>query len=175
MGNKFLTLLKLKYLFFNLPWIKKNSYNAWIYSAMNIFIIADFLLCQCCYQLQYSQCHWTQLTILWQLLEAKMTRHMFGEYKMERRIWNVLVGFDKVEDIMGQIFKTKSNLSRSLTNLWTSRSQSLVSCFKKINVFLVFSICFHKTVDKKWCLGKIVEQIENDLEHRFVKHWLNCV
>ena len=46
-----------------------------------------------------------------------MTRHMFGEYKMERRIWNVLVGFDKVEDIMGQIFKTKSNLSRSLTNL----------------------------------------------------------
>ena len=29
-----------------------------------------------------------------------MTRHMFGEYKMERRIWNVLVGFDKVEDIM---------------------------------------------------------------------------
>ena len=68
---------------------------------------------------------------------------------MERRIWNVLVGFDKVEDIMGQIFKTKSNLSHSLMNLSTSRSQSLVGCFKKINVFLVFSICFHKTVDKK--------------------------
>ena len=67
---------------------------------MNIFIIADFLLCQCCYQLQYSQYHWTQLTILWQLLVAKMTRHMFGEYKMETRIWNVLVGFDKVEDVM---------------------------------------------------------------------------
>ena len=45
MGNKFLTLLKLKYLFFNLPWIKKkNSYNACIYSAMNIFIIADFFV-----------------------------------------------------------------------------------------------------------------------------------
>ena len=36
-----------------------------------------------------------------------MTRHMFGEYKMERRIWNVLVGFDKVEDIMGQMFKRR--------------------------------------------------------------------
>ena len=29
-----------------------------------------------------------------------MTRRMFGEYKMERRIWNVLVGFDEEEDIM---------------------------------------------------------------------------
>ena len=53
---------------------------------------------------------------------------------------------------------------------------SLVGCFKKINAFLVFSICFHKTVHNKWCLDKIVGQIENDLEIcGFVKHWLNYV
>ena len=52
---------------------------------------------------------------------------------------------------------------------------SLVGCFKKIHVFLVFSICFHKTVHNKWCLDKIIWQIENDLECGFVKHWLNFV
>ena len=50
---------------------------------------------------------------------------------------------------------------------------SLVGCFKTINAFLVLSICFHKTVHNKWCLDKIVGQIENDLERSFVKHWLN--
>ena len=52
---------------------------------------------------------------------------------------------------------------------------SLVGCFKKIHSFLVFSICSHKTVHNKWCLDKIVGQIENDLEYGFVKHWLNYV
>lgn len=46
MGNKFLTLLKLNYLIYLLTYreLKKNSYNACIYSAMNIFIIADFFV-----------------------------------------------------------------------------------------------------------------------------------
>ena len=39
-----------------------------------------------------------------------------------------------------------------------------MGCFRKINAFQVFPICFHKTVYNKWCLDKIVEQIENDLE-----------
>ena len=39
-----------------------------------------------------------------------------------------------------------------------------MGCFKKINAFQVFSICFHKTVYNKWCLDQIVGQIENDLE-----------
>ena len=40
--------------------------------------------------------------------------------------------------------------------------------FKKIlNAFLVFSLCFHKTVHNKWCLDEIVGQIKNDLEHGF--------
>ena len=106
-----------------------TSYNACIYSAMKIFIIADFLLCQCCYQLQYSQCHWTQLTILWQLLEAKMTRHMFGEYKMERRIWNVLVGFDKVEDIMS-VEVSQQILHDALSK---KNSNTLKQCYNLLN------------------------------------------
>ena len=44
-----------------------------------------------------------------------------------------------------------------------------MGCFKKINAFPVFSKCFHKTVHNKWCLDKIVGQIENDLECGFVK------
>ena len=47
-----------------------------------------------------------------------------------------------------------------------------MGCFKKINAFLVFSICFHKTVHNKWCLDIIVGQIKTD-EHGFVDHWLN--
>ena len=50
---------------------------------------------------------------------------------------------------------------------------SLVGSFKKINAFLVISICFHKTIHNKWCLDKIVGQIENHLERGFVKHWLD--
>ena len=47
--------------------------------------------------------------------------------------------------------------------------------FKKMNIFLVYSVCFHKTVHKKWSLDKTVGQIENGLERGFVKHWLNYV
>ena len=50
-----------------------------------------------------------------------------------------------------------------------------MGCFQKINAFLVFSKCFHKTVHNKWCLDKVVGQIENDLERGFVNHWLNYV
>ena len=52
---------------------------------------------------------------------------------------------------------------------------SLVCYFKKINAFLVSTICFNETVHDKWCLDKIVRQTENDLEPGFVKHWLNSV
>ena len=48
-----------------------------------------------------------------------------------------------------------------------------MGCFKKINAFLVFSICFDKTGHNKWCSDKIARQIENDLERGFVKHRLN--
>ena len=41
--------------------------------------------------------------------------------------------------------------------------------FKKINAFLVYSICFNETVKDKWCLDKSVGQTENDLERGFVK------
>ena len=60
-------------------------------------------------------------------------------------------------------------------NLWTSRSGSVFGVFfKKINAFLVFSVCFHKTVYNKWCfIVKIVGKIENDLESGFVKQWIN--
>ena len=46
MGNKFLTLLKLKYLFFNLPWIKKKTVimHAFIQLWTLFFIIADFFV-----------------------------------------------------------------------------------------------------------------------------------
>ena len=44
---------------------------------------------------------------------------------------------------------------------------SLVGCFKKINAFLDFSVCFRKTIHIKWCLDKIIGQIENDLERGF--------
>ena len=50
-----------------------------------------------------------------------------------------------------------------------------MGCFKKINAFLVFSICFRKTFHSNWCLDKIVWQIENDLERGFVKYWLHYV
>ena len=36
-------------------------------------------------------------------------------------------------------------------------------------------LCFHETVDDKWCLHKSFWQTENDLERGFVKHWLNSV
>ena len=52
---------------------------------------------------------------------------------------------------------------------------SLVGYFRKINAFLVYSICLHKTFHNKWCLDKTVGQIENGLEGGFVKHWLNYV
>ena len=55
------------------------------------------------------------------------------------------------------------------------QTSSLVGYFKKINAFLVSFICFHKTVHNKWCLDKTFGQIENDLQHDFVKHWLNYV
>ena len=51
----------------------------------------------------------------------------------------------------------------------------LVGYFKKINTFLVYSVCFHKAVHNKWCLDKTVGQIENGLEGGFVKHWLNYI
>ena len=41
--------------------------------------------------------------------------------------------------------------------------------FKKVNAFLVYSICFNETVKDTWCLDKSVGQIENDLERAFVK------
>ena len=41
--------------------------------------------------------------------------------------------------------------------------------FKKINAFLVYSICFNETVKDKWCLDKSVGQTENDSERGFVK------
>ena len=47
--------------------------------------------------------------------------------------------------------------------------------FKKINAFLVYSICFNETVHDKWCLDKSVGQTENGFEHGFVKHRLNSV
>ena len=52
---------------------------------------------------------------------------------------------------------------------------SLVGQFKKINAFLVYTICINETFQDKWCLEKSVGQTENDLEHGFVKHWLNSV
>ena len=50
---------------------------------------------------------------------------------------------------------------------------SLMVYFKKINAFLVYFICFRKTVHNYWCLDKTVGQIENSLERGFVKHWLS--
>ena len=47
--------------------------------------------------------------------------------------------------------------------------------FKKLNAFLVHTICFNETVRDKWCLEKRIVQTENDLERGFVKHWLNSV
>ena len=47
---------------------------------------------------------------------------------------------------------------------------SLVRYFvKKINPFLVYSICFHKTVHNKRCLDKTVGQIEKWLRTQFCK------
>ena len=47
--------------------------------------------------------------------------------------------------------------------------------FKKVNAFLVYAICFHKTVHDKWCLHESVGQAENDVERGFGKHLLNSV
>ena len=41
--------------------------------------------------------------------------------------------------------------------------------FKKINAFLVHSVCFNENVKDKWCLDKSVGQTENDSERGFVK------
>ena len=43
---------------------------------------------------------------------------------------------------------------------------SLVGYFKKINTFLVYSICFHKTVHNKWCLDKTLGKISKRLRPR---------
>ena len=75
----------------------------------------------------------------------------------------------------GSVILTKSNLSRGLTNLWTSRSSFVVGFFKRVNALLVYFICFHKTFHNKWCLDKTIGQIENGLERGSVKHWLNYV
>lgn len=51
-----------------------------------------------------------------------------------------------------------------------------MGCFKRINAFLVFFACFHKTTHNKWCLRKIVGQIESaDLERGFVKLFLTTL
>ena len=47
--------------------------------------------------------------------------------------------------------------------------------FKKVTAFLVYAICFHKTVHDKWCLHESVLEAENDVERGFVKHLLNSV
>ena len=47
--------------------------------------------------------------------------------------------------------------------------------FKKINAFLVHSICFNETVKDKWCLDKSVGQTENDSERGFVKMAKLCL
>ena len=64
-------------------------------------------------------------------------------------------GSKGVARLLGPNIETKTNLSRGLTNLWTSRCPSLMGCFKKINAFLAFFICFHKTVHNKCSLDKI--------------------
>ena len=70
-----------------------------------------------------------------------------------------------------------SILGHNGPNIETSFSQCFTKPrFKSFSIaFLVFSICFHKTVHSKGCLGKIVGQIVNDLKRGFVKHWLNDV
>ena len=68
-----------------------------------------------------------------------------------------------------------SNFKTRFNEFLNFQISSLVDCFKKINAFLVFSICFPKTVHNKWCLDKIVGQIENDLDLGFVKHWPNYI
>ena len=52
---------------------------------------------------------------------------------------------------------------------------SWVGYFENINAFLIYSICFHKTVQGKWFLDKTIGQTENGLERGLVKHWLNYV
>ena len=68
----------------------------------------------------------------------------------------------------GSVIWTKSNLSRSFKKSLDPQISSLVHYFKKINAFLVYSICFHETVHDKRFLEKIVGQIENGLERGFV-------
>ena len=68
-----------------------------------------------------------------------------------------------------------SNFKTRFNEFLNFQISSLVGFFKKINAFLVFSICFPKTVHNKWCLDKIVGQIENDLDLGFVKYWPNYI
>ena len=75
----------------------------------------------------------------------------------------------------GRLFKrslTETAVYEKSLDLYIS---SLVGQFKKVNAFLIYSICFNETVHDKWCLDKSDGQNENDLEHGFVKHWLNSV
>ena len=56
--------------------------------------------------------------------------------------------------------------------LWVNQSldlkiSSLLSYFKKLNTFLVYSVCFYNTVHSKWCLDKTVGQMKNGLERGF--------
>ena len=63
-------------------------------------------------------------------------------------------------NIQGQLFKRsliKPRFNKSLEMC------SLVGYFKKINTFLVHSVCFHKTVRNKWCLDKTLGKIKRDL------------
>ena len=39
---------------------------------------------------------------------------------------------------------------------------------------LFWSTLYAKTFQHKWRLDKNIAPIENGLERRFVKHWLNC-
>ena len=40
---------------------------------------------------------------------------------------------------------------------------------------IFYAICFHETVNDKWCLHKSVRQTQNGLERGFAKHGLNSV
>ena len=66
-------------------------------------------------------------------------------------------------NIQGRLFKRsliKPRFNKSLEMC------SLVGYFKKINTFLVYSICFHKTVHNKWCLDKTLGKISKRLRPR---------
>ena len=40
---------------------------------------------------------------------------------------------------------------------------------------IFYAICFHETVNDKWCLHKSVRQTQNGLERGFAKRGLNSV